>query len=77
VPTCHFAVLRFLSGARGGEHGMTAFHRLTDEVWAALDAEATALLTLIGDREPTVYGRYGHWWEKLDGAAAETRVLGG
>jgi hypothetical protein len=55
----------------------TAFHRLADEVWAVLDAEAAALLKLIADREPGVYGRYGHWWEKLDGAAAETRVLGG
>jgi hypothetical protein len=53
----------------------TAFHRLSDEAWSGLEAEARALSSLIADRDPTVYRRYAHWWGKLP--SAEVRVLGG
>jgi hypothetical protein len=52
----------------------TAFHRLDDEAWAGLEAEARALLPLLAERDPTVYGRYGRWWANLP--AVEVRVLG-
>jgi hypothetical protein len=52
----------------------TAFHRLDDDAWAGLDAEARALLPLLAERDPTVYGRYGRWWASLP--AVEVRVLG-
>lgn len=52
----------------------TAFRRLPDHDWEGLETEARALLALLGDREPTVYRRYGRWWASLP--AAEVRVLG-
>lgn len=53
----------------------TAFRPLSAEAWAGLTAEASALLTLLADREPRIYRRYHHWWSKLpDG---EMRVLAG
>src|SRR4051812_981650 len=57
----------------------TAFHALDDDVWEALDAEARTLRELLAGRDPLVYRRYDHWWEKLAdaGVAAETRLLGG
>lgn len=51
----------------------TAFHRLTDETWAALSTEARSLRNLLADREPLVYRRYDRWWSGLPGA--EVRVL--
>lgn len=41
-----------------------AFHPLPDEVWAALADEATALVALLAGRDPEVYRRYDHWWDK-------------
>ena len=58
----------------------TAFHPLPDSVWEGLAAEARALVPLLADREPEVYGRYHHWWAKLAGAdlpGAQTRLLPG
>ena len=52
----------------------TAFHRLADDAWEGLEAEARSLLALLAGREPTVYSRYAHWWNQLPGA--EVRVLG-
>lgn len=52
-----------------------AFHRLADDAWDGLAAEARGLLALLSGREPAVYGRYGHWWASLP--AAEVRVLPG
>jgi hypothetical protein len=57
----------------GGGIEATAFHPLPDEVWAALAAEAGALLSLLRDREPRAYRRYDHWWSKLP--SAEARIL--
>ncbi|HEX5164665.1 MAG TPA: crosslink repair DNA glycosylase YcaQ family protein, partial [Thermomicrobiales bacterium] len=51
----------------------TAFHPLSNDVWAQLGNEARALLALLADRDPQVYRRYHHWWGKLP--AGETRLL--
>ncbi len=48
----------------------TAFHRLPDEAWEGLAAEARSLVGFLADREPEVYRRFGHWWSKLPGAGA-------
>ena len=57
----------------GGQVEATAFRPLPEETWDGLAAEASALRALIADRDPALYGRYGHWWKKLpDG---ETRLL--
>ena len=53
----------------------TAFHRLSDAAWKGLAAEARGLLAFLAGREPTIYGRYAHWWKTMP--AAEVRVLGG
>ena len=53
----------------------TAFHRLPDDAWDGLTAEARALTAFLRDREPRVYRRYDHWWSRLTGA--EVRVLPG
>jgi Winged helix DNA-binding domain len=54
----------------------TAFHRLDDEAWEGLTAEAGALVALLADRDPTVYSRYAHWWTK-GFPSAEVRLLPG
>ncbi len=54
----------------------TAFEKLTDDAWAALDTEARALIAFLTEREPLVYGRYGHWWAK-GLPSVDVRVLGG
>lgn len=53
---------------------VTAFRTLTDEDWAGITEEASALLAFVADRERDVYRRYGRWWSHLP--AAEIRVLG-
>lgn len=52
----------------------SAFHSLSDESWDGLEAEAGALVSFLAGRDPTVYRRYAHWWDKLP--SAEVRVLG-
>jgi hypothetical protein len=54
----------------------TAFHRLSDEAWAGLAAEATALVAFLADRDPMVYRRYVRWWDRLEGAAVVRRLPG-
>lgn len=51
----------------------TAFHRLPDDVWERLAAEARSLVVFLADREPEVYRRYDHWWSTLP--SAEVRLL--
>ncbi|HEU4547327.1 MAG TPA: crosslink repair DNA glycosylase YcaQ family protein, partial [Microlunatus sp.] len=51
----------------------TAFRRLPPTVWEGLAAEAADLKAMLADREPLVFGRYGHWWKTIDGA--QVRVL--
>ncbi len=53
----------------------TAFHRLPEEVWEGLTAEARSLVAFLTYREPMVYRRYDHWWSKLP--SAEARLLPG
>jgi hypothetical protein len=43
----------------------TAFRPLPDDVWEALAVEAKGLTALLADREPDVYRRHRHWWDKL------------
>lgn len=59
--------------AEGGIEA-TAFHPLPGDAWEGLAAEARTLVAFLADREPTVYGRYNHWWAK-GLPAAETRLL--
>lgn len=63
---------------RAVEHGIeaTAFHRLDNKAWKGLQTEASALLPLLAQQEPTVYRRYGHWWSKQL-PKAEVRILPG
>jgi hypothetical protein len=42
----------------------TAFQRLSDDAWDGLEAEARSLTAFLAERDPSVYGRYGHWWAK-------------
>jgi hypothetical protein len=68
----------FVAGVwRAADGGIeaTAFHRLSDDAWEGLEAEARSLLAFLADRDPLVYGRYGHWWDK-QGPGAEVRILG-
>ncbi|MFD3918658.1 winged helix DNA-binding domain-containing protein [Streptomyces sp. NPDC058595] len=53
-----------------------AFHPLPEEAWAGLAGEALSLTAFLADREPGVYSRYGHWWDKLP-PSAEVRLLPG
>jgi hypothetical protein len=53
----------------------TAFHRLDDATWQALEAEASSLITFLADREPIVYRRYARWYDSLPGE--DVRVVGG
>jgi hypothetical protein len=57
----------------GGGIEATAFHRLPDEAWAELAAEAEALTALLAGRDPAVYRRYDHWWSDMPGA--QVRML--
>ncbi len=54
---------------------ITAFERLDRATWAELEGEAHDLVGFLADRQPDVYRRYAHWWEKLP--AGEVRLLGG
>jgi hypothetical protein len=54
----------------------TAFHALRASEWEGLAAEARALIPLLADREPEVYRRYHHWWDK-GFPGPETRLLAG
>lgn len=53
----------------------TAFHRLSEEAWTGLAAEAAAVTAFLAGRDPAVYRRYRHWWDKLP--STEVRVLPG
>jgi hypothetical protein len=49
------------------------FEPIAENSWAELEHEARLLGDAILSRDPTVFGRYDHWWEKL--AAGERRTL--
>ncbi|HEX5014793.1 MAG TPA: winged helix DNA-binding domain-containing protein [Candidatus Limnocylindrales bacterium] len=51
----------------------TAFHKLREQDWAGVAAEARTLKAFLATRDPTPYTRYARWWAGLP--AAEIRVL--
>ncbi len=53
----------------------TAFHRLPDDAWEGLAAEAWSLVAFLADRDARVYSRYDHWWATLP--RPEARLLPG
>ncbi|MFE2538705.1 winged helix DNA-binding domain-containing protein [Actinacidiphila glaucinigra] len=50
--------------ATDGGVEMTAFRKLGKAAWEGLAEEAAKLWALLADRDPAVYRRYGHWWDK-------------
>lgn len=42
----------------------TAFHDLPDDTWAQLATEARSLTNFLTNRDPAVYRRFNHWWDK-------------
>jgi hypothetical protein len=52
---------------------VTAFHRLADDIWEQLSAEADGLAAFLAHREPQVYRRYDRWWADLP--STDVRVL--
>nr|WP_246256035.1 winged helix DNA-binding domain-containing protein [Isoptericola halotolerans] len=42
-----------------------AFEPIAPGAWSALETEAAALRAFLAEREPVVYGRYRHWWDRL------------
>ncbi|MEV6263636.1 winged helix DNA-binding domain-containing protein [Streptomyces sp. NPDC051784] len=56
---------------------MTAFRALEAAAWRGLTEEAQSLAVLLGDRDPAVYRRYGHWWDKGLPADGKTRFVRG
>jgi hypothetical protein len=52
---------------------ITAFEKLPRAAWSELAAEATLLRAFVADRDPDVFGRYGHWWKTIEGV--QRRVL--
>jgi len=53
---------------------LTAFRKLGTAAWRGLTDEAEKLSTLLADRDPAVYRRYGHWWDKGIPGAETTEV---
>ncbi|MEV6209086.1 winged helix DNA-binding domain-containing protein [Kitasatospora sp. NPDC051914] len=55
---------------------LTAFRRLGKVAWQGLTEEAEKLSVLLADRDPVVYRRYGHWWDKGFPGVEKTLVKG-
>lgn len=53
----------------------TAFHALAGDAWEGIEREARALRPVLEERDPKVYGRFGHWWAK-GLPSAQVRVMG-
>ncbi|MDR7276403.1 winged helix DNA-binding domain-containing protein [Catenuloplanes atrovinosus] len=60
--------------ATGDGIEVTAFRPLDDPAWHGLTGEARSLIAFLAGRDPEVYSRYGHWWQK-DLPAADVRTL--
>lgn len=43
---------------------LAAFEPFPERVWSDLAGEATALARFLAGRDPLVYRRFGHWWDK-------------
>lgn len=54
---------------------ITAFHPLPKSVWAELESEAETLGKFLAGRDPAVYSRYHHWWDKNTWTADKVRLL--
>lgn len=54
---------------------VTAFHALDADAWDGIEREARALRPLLEERDPQVYGRFGHWWTK-GLPTAQVRLVG-
>lgn len=54
---------------------VTAFRALDGDAWAGVEREAHALRPMLNERDPQVFGRFGHWWAK-GLASAQVRVVG-
>jgi hypothetical protein len=61
--------------ATGAGIEVTEMHPIDDEAWEQLEAEARALRAFLADREPTVFGRYAHWWASLRGTRTRTLAV--
>ncbi|MEV8455363.1 winged helix DNA-binding domain-containing protein [Streptomyces sp. NPDC052095] len=55
---------------------LTAFRALGRAAWRGLTEEAEKLSALLADRDPAVYRRYGHWWDKGIPGAERVVVTG-
>ncbi|MFF4772584.1 winged helix DNA-binding domain-containing protein [Microtetraspora fusca] len=62
--------------AAGGGLELTAFRKLGKAAWQGLTEEAEKLSALLADRDPAVYRRYGHWWDKGFPGVESTIVKG-
>lgn len=62
--------------ATGATLHLTAFRTLGKTAWQGLTEEAEELSALIAARDPAVYRRYGHWWDK-GLPQAESRIIKG
>ncbi|MFE4056329.1 winged helix DNA-binding domain-containing protein [Streptomyces sp. NPDC059096] len=60
--------------AKAGGLELTAFRTLGKDAWRGLTEEARKLSAFLADRDPAVYGRYGHWWDK-GFPGVETRIV--
>jgi hypothetical protein len=56
---------------------ITSFRPLSKGIWSELAAEAQALGRFLADRDPAVYGRYNHWWDKRTWTATDVKLLPG
>lgn len=57
-----------------GRLELTAFRELGKAAWQGLTEEAEKLAALLADRDPAVYRRYGHWWDKGFAGVESTTV---
>lgn len=55
---------------------LTSFRKLGRDAWRGLTEEAEKLRVLLADRDPAVYGRYRHWWDKGLPGAERVGVVG-
>ncbi|WP_433226203.1 winged helix DNA-binding domain-containing protein [Microtetraspora malaysiensis] len=62
--------------AADGGLELTTFRKLGKAAWHGLTEEAEKLSALLADRDPAVYRRYGHWWDKGFPGVESTIVKG-
>ncbi|MCD9873579.1 winged helix DNA-binding domain-containing protein [Streptomyces guryensis] len=62
--------------AVGGGLELTTFRKLDKAAWQGLTEEAQRLSAFLVNRDPSVYRRYGHWWDKGFPAVESMTVTG-